>query len=1034
MNPARTAGDRLAQRVTGKLASLCKTFASGFGASIAIAAFGVLLVALLWGALFFKVRAEKAEEIRTVTKDTGNLARVFEEHVLRTIREADQVLLFIADQYRAQGRAIDLRRLMEDGPIISRIYTELGVFDARGDLVAATRPRGPTSFPDGEHSRVHRASDTGQLYIGKPALDQSSGNWSIQLSRRLNNPDLSFAGIAVVSIDPQAFSKLYSQTDLGEQAMITLVGRDGVVRARRSRNESNATVDTSRWTLFRMLPSSPSGSYISTGATDGLKRIFSFRSLTDYPLVVVVGAAETEALAEFHDRKRGYINAAGLGTLVVLGFTVFLLAMVRRLRRHNSKLGQALDANTQLAAIVHSSDDAIVSTTPEGAIRTWNAGAARLFGYSPDEAIGQPIALLYAAGEQPAARRNLEAIKEGKRHYEAARVRRDGSLVPVSVTAFPIQGPAGAIVGIGAIYRDISERKKADAAIKASETRLRAILDNDPECVALLSRQGGLMEINRAGLAMLEATTIEQVRKHGLPNFVRSEHRDCFTDCLGRGTGDAPADIEVEIIGLEGTRRWLQCRLAPMHLPETGGDSLLVVARDITEHKRNQERIEYLSHHDALTGLPNRDLFQDRLELAVAHARRRGEVLGILLANLDRFKKVNESLGHEAGDRLLQEVASRLKSSLREVDTIARLGGDDFAVLVEGAEAVDDVVAVAEKVIQTLAAPFEVQDHEVFVSASIGVASCVDGACHPGKLLECAEMATARAKRDGGGGYQVYQDEPLTLSGKRLTFESRLRRALENRELSAHYQPKIDLLTGTVTGAEALLRWNSPELGPVSPAQFIPIAEETGLIVPIGAWILEAACAQAARWQAAGHHLGIAVNLSPRQFRQKNLVSMVAEILARSGLAANHLELEITEGTAMSNVEQSETVLAELHQLGVKLAVDDFGTGYSSLSYLRRFPLHCLKIDRSFVRDAADDTDSAAIVRATIALAHSLRLKVVAEGIETDDQRALLLHAACDEGQGDLFSKPVAAEAFERLLESRRRTTRGAPAGIKVEL
>jgi diguanylate cyclase (GGDEF)-like protein/PAS domain S-box-containing protein len=1142
-----------ARQVVNCVAARTRALPGRLGASLIIVAFCVLLIGLLWGMVAFKVRAEKAVEIKTVRKDTANLARVFEEHVLRTVREADQVLQFIIDQYRSQGRTVDLRRLMEDGPIISRIYLELGVFNARGELVASSLPAGRADLSAREHIRAHAARDTGQLFIGKPVLRQASGKWSLQLSRRINSPDLSFGGVAVVSIDPQTFSQLYSRTELGELAMITLVGQDGVVRARRSRNEANATVDTTRWALFKILPSSPNGSYISTSAVDGLKRIFSYRALMDYPLVVLVGAAESEALAEFHERRRGYYEAAGFATLVIFGFTAFLLLMVRRreamarmLQRHNAELAQ-------LAAIVRSSDDAIVSTTPDGVIQTWNAGAETLFGHSSAQAVGQPITLVYAAPERLVAWSNLDAIKHGERHYEATRVRRDGTPVPVSVTAFPIPGQSGAVAAIGAIYRDISERrkaeavraelaaiveqsndaiisrspegcfvswnagaermfgytaaeaigqpislilppheragveeklertrhgqgikvyetqrvtrdgrvidvlssvspikdatgklgsvsiifhditerKKADAAIKASESRVRAILDNDPECVALISRQSGLMEINRAGLAMLEAATLEEVRRHGLASFVRSEHRDCFTECLGNGVDDGPVDIEVEISGLRGARRWLQCRLAPMHLAETGGDSLLVVARDITEHKRNQEKIEYLSHHDALTGLPNRNLFQDRLELAVAQARRRGEVLGVLLANLDRFKKVNESLGREAGDQLLREVAARLKSSLHEVDTIARLGGDDYAILVEGATGVEGVIGAAEKLTQTLATPFEVKGHEIFVSASVGVASCVNGACTAAKLLESAEIAAARAKRDGSGGYYVYQDEPITLSGRRLTLESRLRRALENGELVAHYQPKIDLLTGSVTGAEALARWDSPELGAINPAQFIPMAEETGLIVPIGAWILETACGEAARWRAAGHDLNIAVNLSPRQFRQKELVSMVAAILQCTGLEPQHLELEITEGTAMSNAEQTEAVLAELHELGVKLAVDDFGTGYSSLSYLRRFPLHCLKIDRSFVRDAAASTDSAAIVRATIALAHSLRLKVVAEGIETEAQRALLLHAACDEGQGYLFSKPVPAASFEKLLETQRRGTRGARAAAR---
>ena len=1012
----------------GRRAKSCaarlKSLTLRYGASLAIAAFGVLLVGLLWGVVLFKIRAERAAEIGTVTKDTANLARVFEEHVLRTIREADQVLQFVVDQYRSQGRAVDLRRLMEDGPIISRIYTDFSIIDARGRLVAGSRQLDPANLADREHFRMHSASDSGQLHVGKPVPGSAPGKWSMQLSRRINNADLSFAGVAVVSIDPQYFARLYSQTDLGSAAMITLVGRDGVIRARRSGNDANSTVDTSRWALFRMLPSSPNGSYVSTGSVDGLKRIFSYRSLRDYSLVVLVGAAESDALAEFHRRRRGYLEAASLASLVIFVVCFFLITLVRRqedmaraLRRHNAELGQALEANKQLAAIVRSSDDAIVSTAPDGAIRTWNAGAARLFGHTAEQAIGQPITLLYGHDEEPAAWRNLEAIKEGERHYEASRVRRDGSLVPVSVTAFPIPAQAGAITGVGAIYRDISERKKADAAIKTSETRLRAILDNDPECVALIDPRGELMEINRAGLAMLEAGTIEQVRRHGLANFVQSEHRDCFKDCVGRRER---ADVELEIMGLTGTRRWLQCRVAPIHLPEIAGASLLVVARDVTEHKRTRERIDYLSHHDALTGLPNRNLFQDRLELAVAHARRRSETLGVLLANLDRFKKVNESLGREAGDQLLREVAARVKSSLREVDTIARLGGDEYAILVEGAAAPKDVVEVAEKLMQSLAAPFEIKGHEIFISASIGVAASANGASLAAKLLESAEIAAARAKRDGSGGYYVYQDEPITLSGRRLTLESRLRRALENHELAVHYQPKIDLLTGNVTGAEALLRWETPDLGGVNPAQFIPMAEETGVIVSIGAWILETACKQAARWRAAGHDINIAVNLSPRQFRQKELVGTVAGILQRTGLEPHRLELEITEGTAMSNAEQTIAVLAELHQLGVKLAVDDFGTGYSSLTYLRRFPLHCLKIDRSFVRDAAANADSAAIVRATIALAHSLRLKVVAEGIETEAQRALLLHATCDEGQGYLFSKPLETESFENLLESRR--------------
>ncbi len=440
------------------------------------------------------------------------------------------------------------------------------------------------------------------------------------------------------------------------------------------------------------------------------------------------------------------------------------------------------------------------------------------------------------------------------------------------------------------------------------------------------------------------------------------------------------------------------------------------------DHLDKTARLDYLSYYDSLTGIPNRRLFRDRMELALAHARRRSEALGVIVINLDRFKKINESLGTDAGDELLRKVASRLQSSLREVDTIARLGGNEYAVLVEGVTTDAEVIAVADKLAQALDAPFDVRGHEVFVSASIGSAVYPNGVSAPQVLLQSAESAMRRVKQEGGGGHQLNDEQPSTHSAQRLDLENRLRHALENGELAVHYQPKVSLLTGAIMGAEALLRWNHPKLGLISPAQFIPIAEETGLIIPIGSWVLRAACTQTAAWHRADYPIEIAVNLSPRQFRDKNLVNTVAAALTESGLAAKHLELEITEGTAMSHAEHTVTVLGELHALDVKLAVDDFGTGYSSLSYLKRFPLDCLKIDRSFVSDIGSDPNSEAIVPATVALAHSLQLKVVAEGIETEVQRDFLASAGCDEGQGYLYSRPLPAAEFGALLGAARNT------------
>ena len=987
-----------------------RPLAGRFDIGVTIIAFGICLIGLLWSGVVLKIRAEEKAEISELMKDTANLARAVEEHAVRTVREADQVLLSLLSQIRLQGSKPDLRQLIEDGPILSRIYTYLSIIDEHGNLAASNQQFKPVNLSDREYFKVHVAANiSNQPFIGKPDVGRVSGKTFIQVSRRINKPDLSFGGVAVVAIDPDYLAQFYSQLDIGKHGVATLVGRDGIVRVQRAGSGATAMPDVKKWSLFKHLETSKSGSYLATNAADGLTRIFSYRTLPDHPLVVVVGVAMDDALAVFYQRSRNYQQAAALASLVILGFTGFLLLLVSRRKR--AEAGRA-----QLAAIVQSSDDAIISITPDGVILTWNEGARRLFGHTAMQAIGQPFTLLYPATEYPKAWSDLEAVKRGERHYEAMRVRRDGGLIPVSVTAFPIQDGNGKITGIGVSYRNIAERKKAEAV----QAELSVIVEQSNDAIVSRSTDGKFQSWNKGAERMFGYSAVEAIGRP-VSMILPPEERSAVEQKLQQTLrGEDVPPYETRRVTKDGRIIDVLASVSPVKDGTGSVTSVSIIFHDITERKKAQERISYLSHYDALTGLPNRSLFQDRLELAIAHARRRNEVLGVLLVNLDRFKKVNESLGHEAGDELLRKVASRLKSSLREVDTIARLGGNDYAVLVEGIKATDDVTAIADKLIQMLASPFDMAGQVIFVSASVGIAVCSNGDCVAGKLLEGAEVAMSRAKQDGGGDHQLFQDEPITLSGKRLTFETRLRYALENRELAVHYQPKVSLLTGGITGAEALLRWNSPQLGHVSPAEFIPIAEETGLIVPMGAWILEAACTQTALWRRQGHDLNIAVNLSPRQFRQKDLVSMVAEILERSGLEAQRLELEITEGTAMKNAEQTIGMLNELHRLGVKFAVDDFGTGYSSLGYLKRFPLHCLKIDRSFVSDAVEEPNSKAIVRATLALAHSLNLKVVAEGVETEALRDFLAEAGCDEYQGYFFSRPLPAMEFSALLQRSR--------------
>ncbi len=433
----------------------------------------------------------------------------------------------------------------------------------------------------------------------------------------------------------------------------------------------------------------------------------------------------------------------------------------------------------------------------------------------------------------------------------------------------------------------------------------------------------------------------------------------------------------------------------------------------------NEERLRYLAHHDTLTNLPNRVLFHDRLQHAMAEARRSNDQVAILFLDLDRFKNINDSLGHETGDRLLREVARRLQQSVREADTVARLGGDEFVVVAEQVKDVKNVALLAQKILHALQQVIRIDDHHLYVTASIGITLFPDDGNDVEGLMRAADVAMYRAKDDGRNNHQFYTPDMNCRSRELLHLETDLRQALAQQQLVLHYQPQYEMATGSPVGMEALVRWQHPQKGMVSPADFIPLAEETGLIVPIGEWVLRAACAQSKDWQRQGlPPMVVAVNISPRQFRQSDLVSMVSRVLEETGLDPSLLELEITEGMIMNDVESAILTLQEFNRMGVHLAIDDFGTGYSSLGYLKRLPVSRLKIDQSFVRDLPEDLNDAAIASSVIALAHSMGLDVIAEGVESQEQVQFLHERGCLKGQGYLFSRPLPVGEFTQLFDS----------------
>lgn len=450
--------------------------------------------------------------------------------------------------------------------------------------------------------------------------------------------------------------------------------------------------------------------------------------------------------------------------------------------------------------------------------------------------------------------------------------------------------------------------------------------------------------------------------------------------------------------------------------------SLLVTKRRHENHleelvtERTAER-DHLAYHDALTDLPNRTLFEDRLTQALTMARRDGRTLGILFLSLDQFKKVNDTLGHALGRQLLQMVAERLNNGVPASETVARFEGDEFALLLSQISDTGDVVAIIHQINEALKLPFDLDGHELFITVSTGISLFPDDGADEHSLLKNAGAALRRAREQGGNSYQFYTADMNAKALHRLTLENNLQRALEREEFEVYYQPQLKINTKEIVGMEALIRWHHPELGLVSPAEFIPLAEDSGLIVPIGEWVLRTSCIQTKSWQDEGlSRLTVAVNLSARQFQQENLSEAVIRVLQDTGLNSHDLELELTESSIMKNPAAVASTLGELKAMGIKISIDDFGTGYSSLGYLKRLPIDVLKIDQSFVRDLTTDPDDAAVVMAIITLAHNLGLGVIAEGVETEEQLGLLRLLKCDGGQGYLFGRPMPADDFHSLL------------------
>jgi diguanylate cyclase (GGDEF)-like protein/PAS domain S-box-containing protein len=678
------------------------------------------------------------------------------------------------------------------------------------------------------------------------------------------------------------------------------------------------------------------------------------------------------------------------------------------------------ESNERLRAVIHAAPLAIVARDMDNVIRMWNPAAERMFGWREDEVLETTTPTV-----PEALRESTDAIvrrsRRGETIYieETQRLHQDGHAFDATVSIAPIYGADNIVIGTMATIADISRRKQAEQALRESEAHLRLAMEAAQMGMWYWESRSDRF-VYSEGFATLfgYGPNDPQVDYRALQERLHPEDHELF-DATMRHAVKEGSDFQVDyrVIWGDGSVHWIANRGQVHRGPDGRAMRVIGVGMDITDRKRAEQRIAHMAHHDALTGLPNRVLLRDRIQQAIAQAHRGGTQLAVLFIDLDRFKTINDSLGHQLGDRLLQSVASRILVCVREGDTVARVGGDEFVIVIPGLGSQADAAAVAFKILEVLASPFHLHGHDLHVNASIGISVYPSDGTDAETLMRNADTAMYHAKDSGRANYQFFTQHMNVAAQQRLAIENALRRALENDEFDLHYQPLFDLRDRSITGFEALLRWNVREGESHSTTEFIAAAEDSGLIVPIGEWVLREAMTQARAWQSAGRTLMLSVNVSATQLGRTSFVERLRRILEETGFDASLLELEVTEGVIIEGAGVEREALDHIAALGVGIAIDDFGTGYSGLAYLKRLPIDTVKIDQSFVRDLTVDPDDAAIVTAIVAMSQSLGVDVVAEGVETEEQLAELNRLGCHRAQGYLLAPPMDAAAVRRLLE-----------------
>jgi diguanylate cyclase (GGDEF)-like protein/PAS domain S-box-containing protein len=727
----------------------------------------------------------------------------------------------------------------------------------------------------------------------------------------------------------------------------------------------------------------------------------------DLPFIIVSGTiGEEVAVAAMKAGAHDYLLKGHLQRLVPAIERELNDAEIRRAGR------QAQEMIIKLSQAVEQTADIMFITDLSGRIEYVNPAFEQVTGYSAADAIGKTPSILESGRHDPKFYQQLWETIHAGRVYQGILInqKKSGELYYEEITITPLTTSEGSITHFISTGKDITERERAFEELRESEQRFHGTFDQAAVGIAHIALDGHWLRVNRK-MCDIVGYPENELLQLTFQDVTYSEDKGVERDLIRQLlASEIPYfSLEKRYVRKDGAVIWINLTVSLVRDDEGAPRYFISVVEDSTRRKEAEVQLVYLANHDALTGLANRTLLQDRLHQAIAFASRSDHAVAVLFIDMDRFKNINDSLGHDIGDRCLLAIAERLSEAVRGGDTVARLGGDEFVIVLGELNHPEDAATVATQVLAAVSSPLVMEGHELTLSSSIGISLYPKDGLDVHSLLKNADAALNRAKNAGRNSYQFYASEMNAHALERLTLESDLHSALKRDEFRLLYQPQVDAVSGELIGVEALLRWQPQGGKLLPPARFLPLLEESGLILSVGEWVLRTACTQACEWASQGMPVRVAVNISGVQCQRQDVVEMVARILRETNCNAEWLEIEVTENVLMKDADKTTEILLSLKEMGVHLAIDDFGTGYSSLNYLKRFPIDILKIDQSFVRDITLDADDALIARAVIALAHSLQLKVIAEGVETREQLAFLRAHECDYVQGYIYSPPIAA-------------------------